>query len=144
MGRRSEPLRFVCRNCGAERETYSTSVKGIYCDKACRGEFERKGRNQPCRYRQGEYWMLRWNEGGKLRHQFEHRRVWEDANGPIPDGYEIHHVNGDKGDNSLGNLQCLRRLDHAQRHRLYHSREEELAARREQQRACRARRKVAG
>ncbi len=143
MGKRSEPLRFVCRNCGGERETYSTGNKGIYCDKACRAEFERKGRDQPFRYQQGGYWMLRWNEGGKLRHQFEHRRVWETAHGPIPDSHDIHHINGDTSDNRLDNLQCLRRLDHAQRHRLYHTREAELADRREQARAYRARRKMA-
>jgi hypothetical protein len=145
MGRRAEPLRFVCRACGTERETWNTGNKGIYCDKACRADHERKGRAAPSRYRQNGYWMLRWNVGGKYVYQFEHRSVWEQANGPVPDGHEIHHVNGDKGDNRLENLQLMRGFDHRQHHlRKYHSRDEELAARREQARAYRARRKMAG
>lgn len=143
MGQRSTPLRFVCRACGAERETWNTGNKGIYCNKACRADYERKGHIEPTRYMQAGYWMLRWNDDGRYVHQFEHRRIWEDAGRKIPDGYILHHVNGDKLDNRLENLQCMRRYDHSQEHRKYRTRDEELAARREQQRQCRARRKMA-
>ena len=145
MGTRRQPLRFVCRACGQQRETRNTGNKGVFCDKRCRADFERKGRDEPTRYRQAGYWMLRWNEGGQYRYQFEHRRVWEDANGPIPAGYEIHHKDEDRGNNGLDNLQLMRKAEHRQHHsRKYHSRDEELAARARQQRECRARRKMAG
>ncbi|WP_366522307.1 HNH endonuclease signature motif containing protein [Acidovorax sp.] len=45
-----------------------------------------------------------------------HRVVWEHHNGPIPAGCHIHHINGDKSDNSLENLECLGASEHM-RHR---------------------------
>ena len=117
MGRRAEPLRFVCQHCGAERETYSTSNKGMFCDRACRAAFRRKGRDQPGRYRQGGTWMLRWNEGGTQRHQYEHRRIWETVHGPIPEGYEVLHINGDRYDNRIENLECRPWLNNHERRR---------------------------
>ena len=143
MGTRATPLQFVCRSCGAERETRSTSVKGIFCNKQCRADYERKGREHVRGYMQDGYWMLRWNDSGTYRYQFEHRRVWEDANGPVPDGHVIHHINGNKLDNRLGNLQCLRRYDHSQEHAIYKTRAERLAADAARSRKYRAARKMA-
>lgn len=36
-----------------------------------------------------------------------HRVIWEAVNGPIPDGLEINHINADKGDNRIGNLETV-------------------------------------
>ena len=41
-----------------------------------------------------------------------HRRVWECERGPIPDGYEIHHIDGDGYNNDLSNLMCVTRSEH--------------------------------
>ena len=66
--------------------------------------------------------MLRWSLGGGTKrvgnyhHIFEHRKVWEDANGPVPEGCVLHHVNEDKLDNRLENLQLMRRSDHISHH----------------------------
>ena len=46
------------------------------------------------------------------RHRDEHRVVWEEANGPIPDGYVVHHMNGVKTDNRLENLLAVPRHQH--------------------------------
>jgi hypothetical protein len=115
MGTRREPLRFVCRGCGQPGETWSTSNKGIYHSKACRAAAERTG--NLWRYQQGGYWMLSWNDAGTRRFQFEHRRVWENAHGPIPAGFVVHHLNEDKLDNRLENLHLLRRSDHTYHHK---------------------------
>lgn len=45
--------------------------------------------------------------------RLEHDVIWERANGPIPDGYEIHHINGVRLDNRLDNFQLLTKAKHA-------------------------------
>ena len=64
------------------------------------------------------------------RHRDEHRVVWEEANGPIPNGYVVHHVNGTKTDNRLENLLAVpRHQHHSEPHKvieLYEKRIKEL------------------
>lgn len=45
-----------------------------------------------------------------------HRDVWNFHNGPIPDGYQIHHIDGERGHNTIENLMLVERADHARRH----------------------------
>jgi hypothetical protein len=40
-----------------------------------------------------------------------HRLVWEMFNGPIPKGYEIDHINCNKADNQISNLQLMTRKE---------------------------------
>ena len=47
-----------------------------------------------------------------------HRRIWADAHGPIPEGYAVHHKNGDWTDNSLENLELLEAGEHQRIHQL--------------------------
>lgn len=46
----------------------------------------------------------------------EHRYVWEQVHGPIPKGYEIHHINGKYYDNRIENLQMLTISEHRKLH----------------------------
>ena len=41
------------------------------------------------------------------KHWLEHRYVWTQANGEIPKGMQIHHINGNKKDNRLENLELV-------------------------------------
>ena len=45
----------------------------------------------------------------------EHRHVWSEAYGDIPEGMNIDHINEDKHDNRLENLQLVTSLYNKQR-----------------------------
>lgn len=42
-----------------------------------------------------------------------HRYVWERANGPIPEGYEIDHLCSNRACSNLEHLQCIDGIEHA-------------------------------
>lgn len=44
------------------------------------------------------------------------RQIWETHNGPIPEGYHIHHIDGDFRNNNILNLACLSPREHTQLH----------------------------
>ena len=46
-----------------------------------------------------------------------HIYVWEFYNGKVPSGYEIHHIDHDKSNNDISNLQLIK----AEEHRKYHA-----------------------
>jgi HNH endonuclease len=52
-------------------------------------------------------------DGQRHRH---HRLVYEAHYGPIPEGHDVHHLDGDKGNNAPTNLVVL---DHAEQARLH-------------------------
>lgn len=44
---------------------------------------------------------------GRRRAKGLHVAIWEDTNGPVPRGHEVHHRNGDTFDCRADNLECL-------------------------------------
>ena len=41
---------------------------------------------------------------------------WERHNGPVPNGYQVHHDNRDKQDNRIGNLRLVDATTHKRLH----------------------------
>jgi hypothetical protein len=48
--------------------------------------------------------------------QYLHRQVWVDNFGTIPEGYHIHHIDNDRFNNTIENLECLNPSDHIKNH----------------------------
>ena len=53
-------------------------------------------------------------EGNKGK--YLHRVIFEDFYGEIPEGYVVHHKDGDKTNNCIMNLQLMKRSDHVSLH----------------------------
>ena len=54
-------------------------------------------------------------------HRVNYRKIWVDNHGPIPKdelgrSYHIHHRDGDRNNNELGNLQCVSLQEHYEIH----------------------------
>lgn len=48
--------------------------------------------------------------------RYMHRFVWEHFNGPIPDGMHVHHIDHDRGNNGIENLELIERRVHCSKH----------------------------
>jgi hypothetical protein len=53
-----------------------------------------------------------YKNNGKLLH----RAVWEDAHGSIPPKHHIHHIDHDRSNNCLSNLECVPAGEHVAYH----------------------------
>ena len=66
--------------------------------------------------RQGYYRIVTHKEGN--HNKSLHRCVIEDYYGNIPSNHNIHHINGDKGDNRIENLVVLPIEQHKMLHNI--------------------------
>lgn len=46
----------------------------------------------------------------------EHRLVWEKEKGSIPEGNQVHHINGNRLDNNINNLASMSCSEHTKLH----------------------------
>ena len=53
------------------------------------------------------YLHLNLSKNGKVKRFRVHRLVWEAFNGPIPEDMQVNHINEDKSDNRLVNLNLM-------------------------------------
>ena len=58
-------------------------------------------------------YKIMWLDGKDVK---VHVFVWERSNGPKPVGHDIHHIDFDKGNYSLDNLELLSYSDHKKLH----------------------------
>jgi len=45
-----------------------------------------------------------------------HRYVWECEKGEIPKGFDIHHIDNDRRNNDIKNLECLSKSEHTSKY----------------------------
>lgn len=53
---------------------------------------------------------------GRPRNVMEHVWVWEQVHGPLPPGWDVHHLDGDKANNAIENLLGCDRVTHKRLH----------------------------
>lgn len=53
------------------------------------------------------YKQIKFRLNGKRYNRYVHRIMWETFVGAIPEGYEINHIDHDKSNNALSNLELV-------------------------------------
>lgn len=56
------------------------------------------------------------NDNGEQKTIKLHRIIWETANGSIPNGYDIHHKDHNRTNNSISNLEMIHQSEHRGNH----------------------------
>ena len=107
-----------CRDCGESIIRRSTRCHS--CENKRRiGRYALEGnpnwKGGRSRQSDGYVYVLGKREGRKHCYQLEHTMVWEKANGRLPEGWIIHHLNGVRDDNRLENLAAMPRKHHSPR-----------------------------
>ena len=112
-----EKYKIICRICKKEFLPKRQKEGGIYCSVGCRSVSLKKDRIE----RTG-YWyksVPNHPNAGKLGYVAEHRLIMEHYLGRILDKEEaVHHINGNKKDNRIENLQIMSKAEHSSLHML--------------------------
>lgn len=101
-------------------KSYGVTRQSVYELFKNRG-YKLRSKPKPLRFLffNGEKYTLR-NNGyyGKTRgrRSLMHRDVWEHYKGKIPEGWDIHHINEEKTDNRIENLECLTKAEHTRKY----------------------------
>jgi len=110
-----------CRRCSAPVERLESRVRNdkkhgsvrVHCENCYGNRKAGTGYITPDGYKRisvrsdGPSYIERRRAGIRSTHRLvlEHRLIWEQAHGPIPEGCTIHHRNGNRLDNRLCNLE---------------------------------------
>lgn len=102
-----------------EAEILELFRRGIYTADVDNGViFNRKGKRLKCRANAKGYRIVQFRENGRRKSIMLQRAIWMAATlSPIPEGWEVHHRDGEREHNWFLNLYCLHPLDHDKLHR---------------------------
>lgn len=97
---------------------YGMTRQSVFSGFKCRGYEMRTKKKLPFMVFDGQKFTLR-NNGyyGKTYGDRElmHRYIWKFHNGEIPKNMDIHHINHDKSDNRIKNLEIYPKDEHAKK-----------------------------
>jgi hypothetical protein len=71
-------------------------------------------RGRKYRLSDGYYKAENWGQGSSSLH----RAKWEYYRGPIPEGFDVHHRDGDGANNAMANLELVEHSEHMRQHTL--------------------------
>lgn len=54
----------------------------------------------------------------KTKSIFVHILIWECVNGKVPEGYDVHHIDGNRQNNSIHNLELIEHSEHMRIHNI--------------------------
>ena len=92
-------------------------------------ETTRRGHTYPYQIFNGKKYHKYSHERYFSRHDVRlHRAVWEYYNGPIPEGYDVHHKDGNAENNDISNLEVISTTEHAKLHAEQHRNDPECMA----------------
>lgn len=114
-----------CRSCASRKQTASQWKRPEVKAKMLNGIRARVRPRRQYEEIEARHFRARKWDGRYIAHCFVNDKptivyrshwVWIQANGPIPEGHEIHHRNDDCSDDRLENLQCLTISEHQALH----------------------------
>ena len=104
-------LFMTCRNCGKFTPNGWDGKRKKHCNSTCqgiasRGRSKYGDRSAPSKK---EYIQIRLEDGTR---KYLHRFIYEQENGPIPEGMIVHHKNEVKRCNDPANLGLMKQNEH--------------------------------
>ena len=81
--------------------------------------FNDKGLKRKFSVKKTGYCEITLSINGKVSYRLLHRVVWEAFYGSIPNGYHINHIDGNKTNNELSNLECISPKDNYEHSKMH-------------------------